>query len=179
MHNSLGTLLKNIRNSFRKRKAGSVERAFAIGLSILLISLIAFWIQPRYRFAVQTDYSVNFLVGLIDKDSRFPRKGEYFAFRFISVPGEPRYGRNFVKRLGCMEGQYLENLGRQFYCNGEYLGSAKEYSKDGKPLRIFEYSGIIPKDRYFAVGETTDSYDSKFWGFVRREWVIGKVFKII
>jgi len=179
MRDSSRISLTNIRDRFRKRQAGRTEKAAAAILSVLLISLIVFWIQPRYRFAVQTDYSVNFLVGMIDKGNHSPVKGEYFAFRFLSVPNEPRYGRSFVKRLGCVEGEYLENIGRQFYCNGEYLGAAKEISREGKPLGIFEYKGIIPKGRYFAIGETLDSYDSKFWGFVRSEWVIGTVLKVI
>ena len=179
MRNSSRTSQTNIRDRFRKRRVGPFEKAAVIVLSLLLISLIAFWIQPRYRLAVQTDYSVRFLVGLTDRGNNSPVKGEYFAFRFLAVTNEPRYGRDFVKRLGCVEGEYLENRGRKFYCDGEYLGTAKEFSKTGKALRIFQYNGIIPKDSYFAVGETNDSYDSKFWGFVRREWIIGKVIKII
>jgi signal peptidase I len=179
MRDSSRISLTNIKDRFRKRKAGRTEKAAAAILSVLLISLLVFWIQPRYRFAVQTDYSVTFLVGMIDKGNHSPVKGEYFAFRFLSLPKEPRYGRNFVKRLGCVEGEYLENRGRQFYCNGEYLGTAKKFSREGMPLTAFEYTGIIPKGRYFAIGETPDSYDSRFWGFVRSEWVIGKVFKVI
>ena len=181
MQNSSGTSLANISGKFRntKRRSGYIEKAIIVVLSAFFISLIAFWIQPRYRLAVQTDYSVNFLLGVTDRGNSSPAKGEYFAFQFLAVPDEPRYGRDFVKRLGCVEGEHLENRGREYYCDGEYLGTAKEFSKTGKTLRIFEYNGIIPKDSYFAVGETKDSYDSKFWGFVRREWIIGKVTKVI
>ncbi len=179
MRNSSGILRKNISDKAQKKASGRLEKTVIFVLSGFIISLIAFWIQPRYRFAVQTDYSVNFVVGITDRGNISPAKGEYFAFRFLAKSNDPRHGRDFVKRLGCMEGEYLQNRGRDYYCDGEYLGTAKEFSKTGRALQAFEYDGIIPKDRYFAIGETKDSFDSKFWGFVRREWIIGKVTKII
>lgn len=171
----------NILSRFRQRRIGRTEKAAIILLSVLILSLAVFRLQRRYRFAVQTDYSVHFLLGITDKMDRIPRKGggEYFAFKFLAAPGDARYGWDFVKTLGCNEGEFLETRGREFFCNGISIGRAKEYTKKGKPLTPFYYRGTVPQGQYFAVGETKDSYDSKYWGFVRKEWIIGKVYKLL
>ncbi|HAM52308.1 MAG TPA: hypothetical protein DCP92_17035 [Nitrospiraceae bacterium] len=119
---------------------------------------------------------------MLDQRNKEPVKGQYFAFNFLAVKDEPRYGQPFVKKLGCAEGEQLESAGpegRDFYCNGQYLGTAKHFSKTGKPLKTFQYKGVVPKGYLFAIGETRDSYDSKFWGFVNKQWIIGTVAKII
>lgn len=164
---------------FRERKPGKVEKTINIILAVMLFSLIAFFIQPRYKFAFQTDYSVNFRLGLIDKYSLDPKKGDYVAFKFLSVKDDPRYGRMFVKKVACIPGEIMENRGRDFYCNGEHLGYAKLYSKKGDFLTVFEHNGPVPEGSIFTVGEVQDSYDSKFWGFVKKEWIIGSVKRII
>ena len=158
---------------------GTAEKAFTIILSIILGALFAFWLQPQYVLVVQTDYSVNFLLGMMDKKDHSPEVGEYMAFDFLAVKDDPRYGWKFVKVFACKEGDYLENRGRSFYCNGRFLGTAKTHSKEGEPLPLFTYNDLIPKNSCFAVGETRDSYDSKYWGFVKREWIIGTVQKLI
>jgi len=182
MQNSLRISLQSTRNKFKERTIGKTEKLFIILLTAMLSLLVAFFLQPRYKIALQTDYSVHFLIGMMDRINKEPLKGQYFAFNFLAVQGDPRYGWQFVKKLGCAEGEKLESKGpegRDFYCNGEYLGTAKHFSKEGRPLKAFQYNGLIPKGYLFAVGETRDSYDSKFWGFVNNQWIIGTVQKII
>jgi conjugal transfer pilin signal peptidase TrbI len=70
-----------------------------------------------------------------------------------------------VKYLKCDSGDKLEvkNHG-EFFCNDIFLGSAKTYSKEGIPVKAFEYDGIIPEGKFFAMGTCTDSYDSRYIG---------------
>ena len=155
------------------------QRAASVVLIALMVSLVMFHAQQRFRLVMQYDYSVDFRLALVDYDRKAVGKGEYFSFHFLAVPGDPRYGRTFVKRLVCVPGDSLRNVGRDFYCNGQYVGRAKEISREGKKLPLFEYDGKVPEGRLFAVGEAPASYDSKIWGFVREEWVVGAVYKIV
>lgn len=150
-----------------------------LALSVLLIiTSIIIVIQSRYSLCVQYDKSVNFILGYIDRSNRMPEKHRYYAFMFYAVPTDARYGQQFVKKVGCLEGEHLQNRGRDFYCNGEYIGTAKEKDKQGNPAPLFTFNGIIMKGKFFAIGETKDSYDSKYWGFVNNQWIIGSVTKI-
>ena len=71
-----------------------------------------------------------------------------------------------VKYIKCEAGDTLEvkNHG-EFFCNHVFLGSAKTHSKEGIPVKAFEYNGIIPRDKFFAMGSSIDSYDSRYVGF--------------
>ncbi len=168
-----------IKDKFFNKKRGPLEKT-GITLLLLLLGTIGWLsVQERYKLGFQYDSSVNFRLGLIDKGDKTPQKWKYCAFKFLADPKDIRYGNNFVKTVACTEGEKLTQTGRDFYCNGKYLGAAKKYGADGKSLPIFDYSGFVPKGKFFALGENMESLDSKFWGFADNKWVIGKVYKII
>lgn len=155
------------------------QRAAAAVAGSVLAMLVAFAVQSRYRLVFQYDHSVDFRLAYVDQNKKDIDKGDYFAFRFLAVPEDSRYGQTFIKKLACLEGDHLSNVGRDFYCNGQYVGRAKEYSREGKPLPVFHYDGPVPPGLLFGVGEVPASYDSKIWGFIRQEWVVGTVHRII
>ncbi len=169
----------SISNRFSFKGKSITEKVLTAGLALCLLSLLAVYLNGRYKLAVQYDYSVNFLLGILDTRQKEIGKNDYFAFYFLAVKGDARYGEHFVKRLACGEGEYLEARGRDFYCNGTYIGTVKQHSKKGRALYPFGYAGPIPSGSLFAVGDTKDSYDSKIWGFVDKGWIIGRVTKLI
>jgi len=70
-----------------------------------------------------------------------------------------------VKYIRCDSGERLDvRNSREFYCNNVFLGMAKTHSKKGVPVKIFQYNGIIPKGKFFAMGTCIDSYDSRYVG---------------
>lgn len=87
---------------------------------------------------------------------RFFRKDSYL----------PRGEAHLVKRLGCMAGQHLQRLGNQFYCDGKEIAHAMTHDQKGHSLPVFRFTGIIPEGKAFAVGDTINSYDSRYWGFI-------------
>jgi conjugal transfer pilin signal peptidase TrbI len=179
MQTPLRTLPWSLKEKFLRRKIGRLEQAGVVVLLSLLLFVIGASSQDRYGLVFQTDYSVRFRLGYIDRRIKLPAVGKYFAFTFLAVRDEPRYGRPFVKLLACSPGDRLENRGRDFYCNGKYIGTAKTHSLKGEPLSHFQFNGAIPPGHYFAVGETRDSFDSKYWGFVKADWILGTVKRII
>ncbi|MFS7223154.1 S26 family signal peptidase [Rahnella inusitata] len=74
---------------------------------------------------------------------------------------------HLVKRLGCIGGQFLSKTSNQFYCDGTEIALAMLRDSNGKSLPQFSYTGVIPTDMAFAVGDTTDSYDSRYWGLLK------------
>lgn len=160
---------------FKKRHPSNLEKLITAALFFIIIFLVVLAIQPRYKIVFQTDYSVNFEIGILDLYKKTIEKGEYFGFYFLALNNDERYGWKFVKRLACKEGEHLETIGRDFYCNSEYIGTAKSFDKKGNPTTIFHYKGIIPRGSLFAIGESLDSFDSKYWGFVDQKWILGKV----
>lgn len=108
---------------------------------------------------------------------REPRKGEIVVFEFPEDPS-----KDFIKRIAGVPGDVVEIRQKKVYVNGkpydepwvQYLDgpSTSDPLTRGKdnmpPLRV-------PPGKLFALGDNRDrSYDSRFWGFVDYDAVVGK-----
>ena len=98
----------------------------------------------------------------------------------LSVPhfknGEPQ---RVTKRVGCSAGEELSREGRDFYCNGDFLGKAKEFSLKGERLTAFIYAGTVPEGKMFVASDHKDSYDSRYFGFIDKKKVLYVAYPII
>lgn len=92
-----------------------------------------------------------------------PQKGDYVTFelRNEKLKGGVAY---LTKRIGCVEGDRLENRSGAFFCNNNLMATALDNDGYGRPLFQFKFDGIIPKNRVFMVGDDPRSYDSRYWG---------------
>lgn len=84
-----------------------------------------------------------------------------------------------VKKIACVEGDVLSVEETSFYCNEEYIGTAKPCAKDGTPLQAFQFNGVIPGGKLFVAGACVDSYDSRYIGFIDKKDVKAIVVPII
>jgi signal peptidase I len=100
--------------------------------------------------------------------------GDYVKLNFWGSQYYPE-GEKMVKNVVCKEGMYLKVVERDYYCNGVYLGRAKERDHYGRYVENFKYNGVIPEGYYFLMGTHPDSYDSRYYGLAPRERIIGKV----
>lgn len=97
-----------------------------------------------------------------------PQKGDFVMFE-LSHPLIGDHPTRLTKKLICWEGDLLEVKGRDYFCNGEFIGSAKEKSRKGAVLPQFTFNGTIPEGKAFASGQHKDSFDSRYWGFIDLE----------
>ena len=122
------------------------------------------------------------------------KRGDIIVFRY---PIDIR--QTFVKRVIGVPGDRLRIVNKQLFRNGQPLNEPYKYHKTeyfdsyrdnfpGVPnVRLYEpaqemldknvVSGevVVPPDSYFAMGDNRDSsLDSRYWGFVPRDNIIGK-----
>lgn len=127
-----------------------------------------------------------------------PERGDVAVFRY---PVDPR--QDYVKRIVGLPGDVVSYRDKQLFINGEpllqedlgrYVGPehsgpaqlVREHVDDRSyltvlhhqaPARDFEY--MVPAGHYFAMGDNRDqSSDSRYWGFVPDENLVGKAFMI-
>ena len=155
---------------------------------LMLLSAFAFGLLIPGRFSVTTTPSLTHRIYLISRisDAREIKKGSYLLFSMGHTYAKNGQAREAIRRAmagrekgyrattsipamkmaRCMPGDYLKASDRLYYCNGEFLGRAKEYSLKGERVDNFVYDGAVPPGKIFVMGEHKDSFDSRNFGFI-------------
>ena len=130
-----------------------------------------------------------------------PERGDVVVFRFPRNPEE-----DYIKRIVGLPGDRIGYFNKTVYINGEpmpqwvvgvYHGVGSGEVMTGAEERIEDLAGrrhhilirpdrlnvegeyVVPEGHYFVLGDNRDnSNDSRFWGFVPEENLVGKAFII-
>jgi signal peptidase I len=93
--------------------------------------------------------------------------------------------KDFIKRVIGLPGEKVEVRDRKIFINGKPIKDPHAYySNNRESEENFGSEGgfqtmVVPKGYYFVMGDNRDhSYDSRFWGPVPSELIIGKAFII-
>ncbi|MGE0451039.1 MAG: signal peptidase I [Vicinamibacterales bacterium] len=110
------------------------------------------------------------------------RRGDVVVFKY---PEEPE--RDFIKRIIGLPGDTIELRRKKVYINGEPLDEPYVHFLEppGGATSVHEVTSVdvreefgpvtVPADHYFAMGDNRDnSQDSRYWGFLPRDYVKGK-----
>ncbi|MBC7190431.1 signal peptidase I [Candidatus Aerophobetes bacterium] len=109
----------------------------------------------------------------IDKAQR----GDIVIFKF---PLDPH--KDFVKRVIALPGETVEIKDKKVYINGKRLFEPYAFYSEKRNIGFprDEYGPVkVPPDSLFVLGDNRDSSeDSRYWGYVPKENIVGKVFLI-
>ncbi len=149
---------------------------FIVSVPMLLWS-IGYFLSQRWILGVSGSPSLEDHFFLIDKYDHNISKWDAVAFPF---DGESKYGYRkgdgFAKYIACDEGEWLEVRGKDIYCEGIYLCSSLAYDYSGHAItKFFEYNNTIPKGKFFGYTPYAHSYDSRYWGLISKDKIIGKI----
>jgi signal peptidase I len=113
-------------------------------------------------------------------------RGDVVVFKY---PEDPE--RDFIKRVIGLPGETLEVRGKRVYINGKVLEepyvhyleppSANAQYQEVTSYDLRERYGpvTVPPGQYFVMGDNRDnSQDSRYWGFLPREYVKGRALLI-
>ena len=134
-------------------------------------------------------------------DVGLPERGDVVVFRFPGDPSTP-----FIKRVVGVAGDRIAYYDKVLYVNdkpmvqspiGRYVGVGSGAVMSGASLRLEQLAdvehhilvqpeahtvqgtAVIPEGNYFVMGDNRDnSRDSRYWGTVSDELLIGKAFRI-
>jgi signal peptidase I len=109
---------------------------------------------------------------------RNPERGDVVVFRFPLDRSN-----DFIKRLVGVPGDTIQIRNKQVYVNNVLYQNSHELHTD--PQILSESQAVrdnfgpiqVPVNSYFMMGDNRDnSYDSRFWGFVQSEDIVGLAF---
>ncbi len=112
-----------------------------------------------------------------------PKPGDIIIFKYPMDPSQ-----NYIKRCVAVEGQKLRIIDKQIFIDGkpvplpehakfeEYNIYPRSYKRTwGRNLRYNMATIEVPEGMLFMMGDNRDnSSDSRFWGFLDRELVLGE-----
>jgi signal peptidase I len=133
--------------------SGSMEKTLLVGDHLLV---------SRFGYDVEVPFT-GWHVPLWKE----PQRGQMIVFR-APLEGSPDY----VKRVVAVPGDRLEIRRGVTWLNGKPLAEPYRYG----PANPHESFGPVnvPPGKYFVMGDNrANSYDSRFWGFVPRQNIIG------
>jgi signal peptidase I len=108
---------------------------------------------------------------------RQPKRGDVVVFIYPKDTG-----KDFIKRLVATEGESIAIINGTIYVNDKpltekpfntnYYYNRGDYGEAGGKV-------VVPKDSYFVMGDNSaSSQDSRYWGFVPKNNVVGKAILI-
>jgi len=143
-----------------------------ISLIIFILILISLGIYIPQKINVIISNSLDkrfFYIQKFSKDINL-KYGDYVIFILQSKFINNNKPVEVTKKVGCVENENLEiKYNKHYFCNGKFLGIAKDKSKKGEPVENYKIEGPIQKGYIFVIGDHPDSYDSKYFGPIKKE----------
>lgn len=136
------------------------------------------------KIVAARDVSLPEKVYIWNSDVKSLNRGDYIEF---NPPLDVfTAGKVLIKKIACMPGDVLEvrkaisgktpedfQCAYEYYCNGTLIGCSFKYTSQGHPLVSYTKSGVL--DGYFVVGTHRRSYDSKYFGPIKKDHIIAKL----
>jgi signal peptidase I len=154
-----------------------------VALSIFLIVYL-FVMQPHQVNGMSMyptfDHGEYLLTDKVSYKIGEPSRGDVVVFRAPEASQCPEgTGCDFIKRIVGLPGDSVEITNNQIYVNGAAL--PEEYLPLDFLTRPGAYSSngpiTVPPGNYYVVGDNRDhSSDSRAWGPVPQDRIVGKVF---
>lgn len=153
-----------------------------VSFAFFLIVYI-FFLQPHQVSGHSMDN--NFQDGqyvLTDKVSfrfRSPKRGEVIVFHAPKNACPNGTDCDFIKRIIALPGESISIQDNKYYLNGQLLD--EQYIPSTMPTVPGSYMEnktiTLKEDEYFVSGDNrTGSSDSRFWGPIDKENIVGRVF---
>ncbi len=120
--------------------------------------------------------SISFLDGFMFPQVKIKRG------MIVTFKAPPEMEKEYVKRVIGLPGETIKVVDKKVYINGKPLDEPYTFFKDANIERSYRDNFpefTVPENYYFCMGDNRDhSYDSRFWGPVPAENIIGRPWRI-
>jgi conjugal transfer pilin signal peptidase TrbI len=153
------------------------------GLALLVIWVAGTAFASRYRIGVDEQVVKcipGYSVYLIDKKDKELTRGATYVFSARGL--QPFYadGTEMVKYLRGLPGDRVEirELGN-IYINDDYMGYGLVHAEAmNRRPDSFVGNAVLEPGNYWFMGTSNQSFDSRYWGTVRDDQIIGRAYPL-
>lgn len=149
-----------------------------MALVALIIGVAFAWFESRYRIGIDSQIIRCFpdhKYFLVDLKQPEPVRDRIVAYRSSGLQPFFEDGTLMGKIIKGMPGDHITINSDGVFINGEHLA-------DGFPLldrldateESLYRDEIIPDNHYFLMAPAPESYDGRYWGYIKGEQLVGK-----
>ena len=163
----------------RKPWPGFLFRAL---LALAAVLACGAYLGTRYHIGID-DQVVKCLppysVFLIDRWNKRIERDKPFAFRSVGMEPYFKDGTIVIKLAEGLSGDRIRIFPAGATVNGRVVSGPLVLAQTlGKSRDDYTRQSIVPPLAYFAIGKHPQSFDSRYWGFVRAHQVIGRAYAL-
>lgn len=131
-------------------------------LKITIIVLFVIFVMGKLmaHISITKSDSLNDRVYFIDEPRERTQYGDIFVFD-LKINQQTF---KVMKKVACLPGDYLSLKNGQFFCHGSLIGTVNPRIAKQSKIKVYQPEGVIKEGYYFMMGDTEDSYDSKYYG---------------
>lgn len=164
--------------------SGLSQKEKSVGVAFVAAVLLGSLVPGHFTVSISDSLNkrIFFLTGL---NQHKIKNGDYLVFKGETSFAKPMINKEkaldrLIKKVGCAPGEELiRNAQGEFYCQGVFLGKALETDSLKRPLSRFYFSGVVPENNYFMVGDNPRSFDSKYFGFIHADQMLRKALPLL
>lgn len=151
-------------------------------LVLIVLFSVGFWFADRFRIGIDEQIVKcipGYSVYLIDRKDRSLEIGAIYSFAARGLQPFYEDGTQMVKFLRGQPGDevQIQDLGN-IYVNGAFVGHGLIHAEAlGKPVGDFVGKTTLTEG-YWFMGTSHQSFDSRYWGVVRDEQIIGRAYPL-
>jgi conjugal transfer pilin signal peptidase TrbI len=158
-----------------------LPKAFAV---LVVLYLIGVWFSSRFLI-VGDPQEVKCLPGysvyLVDKKDQRIERGELYMF--LSKDLSPIYSENtkMLKFMRGLPGDLIEvRSNSQVFINGNAseAGLSLAPTKLGRKESDFHGKTTLGEDEFWFLGTSPKSFDSRYWGSIHRDKIVGRAYAL-
>jgi conjugal transfer pilin signal peptidase TrbI len=166
------------------------RKAFIVKAALVTAALLAgaAYFRAHYRVGIAPQASIclpGWRVFLVNLDDRTPVRGQVYAFvaRGITVrlDGQTFFadGTLIAKEVAGVPGDEVSVTEKRTMVNGVPKGQGLALARTlARSAESFTRHERVPDGHYLFMGLTRDSYDGRYWGYVRADQVMGRATRL-
>ncbi|MDM8100586.1 MULTISPECIES: signal peptidase I [Oceanobacillus] len=164
----------------------AIKKEFYLLCRIILFVVIGLFIVKNFLLAPSVVWGESMQPTFFDQDKIIVNKVASIDRFDVIVFQAPDSDNYYVKRVIGVPGDHIEYKSNTLYLNGEAVEESYLINDDG-PAKLGFQTGnftleeltgysIVPENTYFVLGDNRgNSNDSRFFGFLNEEAIIGEV----